>query len=324
MKSKCCGSQIIRFGGTRRQCTACRTTWRIRPAKRGPKPRRKQVEYLRKVFRHGFKVKQLALKSKLSIDAIYKIFAGNLNSIVQQKRMVRIRGNKLIVVIDAEWHYFERRLWTLYFLAIKPTESQTAVILDPILMSGKENATSWSAILDRMPKTVKKRVIALISDGIRGIESVAENNEWIIQRCHFHLLSALQKRRGKRATTLGRLVREEIYNTVKRALSETSDRRLDILCKRLAVLANNENCPKAMRMIGRDFLRRINEYRAYLNYPEFNLPTTTNVMESVNSYITEKTRTVRTPRAWHKWAIACVRMKPKFTCKGANYQPKLF
>jgi len=315
MKSKCCGAKTIRFGGNRRQCIACKKTWRIRAAKRGPKPRRRRYSYLNKVFNHGFKVRQLSLNSKLSADVIYKIFANNLKVVIEQKRIVRIKGSKLILVIDAEWHYFKKKLWTLYFLAIRSTESQTAIILDPILMPGKENAGAWNELFNQLPKSIKKRIIALISDGIRGIETVAENNGWIIQRCHFHLLSALQKRRGKRASTYGRLIREEIYSSVKLALAETSVRRLNILCRRLAVLSNEEGCPKAMRMIVRDFLRRFYEYRTYLDYPELNLPTTTNVMESVNSYVRERTKTINTPNAWHKWAIVCARMKSKFTCK---------
>lgn len=314
-KSKCCGAKIVRFGAKRRQCVNCKKTWRVHPAKRGPKPRRRQHGYLNKVFNHGFKIKQLALNSKLSIDVVYKIFSSEMNSVVEQKRIVRIKGSKLILLVDAEWHYFNKKLWTLYFLAIKSTDSQTVAILDPILKSGKESAGAWSGIFNQLPKSIRTRIIALVSDGIRGIETVAEENDWIIQRCHFHLLSALQKRRGKRASTPGRLIREEIYNSVKVALTETSTRRLNIICKRLAFLSNEDGCPKAMRMIVRDFLRRFHEYRAYLNHPDLNLPTTTNVMESVNSYVREKTKTINTPNAWHKWATICTRMKSKFTCK---------
>lgn len=314
-KSQCCGAKIIRFGGKRRQCTVCKKTWSGHLAKRGPKPRRKQCSYLKKVFNHGFRVKQLSLHSKLSTDAVYKKFAKNLNFVVSQERIIRIRGSKLILVIDAQWHYFKKELWTLYFLAIRSADSRTVTILDPFLKQGKENATTWNEIFNQLPLSIKKRIIALVSDGIRGIETIADNNDWIIQRCHFHLLSALQKRRGKRATTPGRLIREEIYNSVKLVLVDTSTRRLNILCRRLAVLAQEEGCPRAMKMIVRDFLRRLPEFRAYLDYPELNLPTTINVMESVNSFVREKTKTTRTPKSWLKWAIACARLKSKFTCK---------
>ena len=315
MKSECCGSKIIRFGGRRRQCSTCKKTWRIRLAKRGPKQRRKKCDYLNKVFNHGFKVKQLSLNSKLSADAIYKIFANNLNAVIKQERIIDVKGRKLILVIDAEWHYFKKELWTLYFLALKSTKSQSVTILDPILVLGKENSATWNYIFNQFPNTIKRRVIALVSDGIRGIENVADSHGWIIQRCHFHLLSALQKRRGKRASTVGRIVREEIYNLVRLSLTEKSVRRLNLICRRLAYLAKDDGCPKAMKMIVRDFLRRLHEFRAHLDNPELNLPTTVNVMESVNSFVRDKTKTINTPKSWHRWAIACTRMKSKFTCK---------
>ena len=314
-KSQCCNAKIIRFGGKHRQCTACKKTWKAHPDRQGRKPKRKQCHYLKKVFDHGFKVKQLALHSKLSSGAIYKRFINNLDSVIKQKRIVRIRGPKLVLVIDAEWHYFKKELWTLYFLAVKSTDSQTVTILDPVLRRGRENTTTWENIIDQLPISVKKRIVALVSDGIRGIKNVAERNNWIRQRCHFHLLSMLQGMRGKRASTPGRIIREKIYNSAKFALSETSKRRLDILCNRLAVLAQKNECPARMRYTVRGFLRNLPEFRNYLDYPELNLPTTINVMESVNSFVREKTKTIKTPESWHKWAIAYARIKSKFTCK---------
>ena len=314
-KSECCSAKIIRFGGKRRQCISCKKTWRVHPAKRGRKPLRRQCAYLKKVFNHGLRVSQLALHSGLTIDAIYKRFANSLDSIVSQKRIIRVHGEKLILVIDAEWQYFRKELWTLYFLAIKTVGSQQVTILDPVLKKGKENAAVWNEIFNQLPPSLKKRIIALVSDGINGIGIIAENNNWIIQRCHFHLLSRLQKMRGKRASTYGRLVREEIYCSVKLALSETSTRRLNILCRRLAVLAREDGCPKAMRMIVRDFLRRLPDFRSYIDYPELYLPTTVNVMESINSFVRRRAMTTNTPLAWHKWAIACIRLKSKFICK---------
>lgn len=314
-KSKCCGVKIVRFGGKRRQCSACKKTWSTYQAKRGPKPYRKQCDYLKKVFNHGFRVKQLALHSQLSTDAVYKRFAKNLDSVVKQRRIIKVKGARLIIVIDAKWHYFKQELWILYFLAVKSIASKSITILDPVLRQGKESAAAWNEIMSQLPPSLKTRIIALVSDGIRGIETISESNDWIIQRCHFHLLSMLQKMRGKRATTHGRLVREEIYYSVKLAPSETSTCRLNILCRKLVVLVQDEGCPKRMRMVVRDFLRRLPEFRSYLDYPELRLPTTVNVMESINSFVKERAGKINSPKSWHKWAIACARFKSKFTCK---------
>jgi len=314
-KSICCNAKIIRFGGKRRQCVVCKKTWRVHPAKKGRRAPRKQCGYLKKVFNHGVRVKHLALHSKLSTGAIYKRFAKNLDVAINQKRVVRVRGLKLILMVDAQWQYFKKELWTLYFLAVKSTNSKSVIIFDPVLKQGKENATTWNEIINQLPPGVKKRIVALVSDGIRGIETISVNNGWIIQRCHFHLLSVLQKMRGKRSSTPGRIVRQEIFSLVKLSLSETSTRKLNIIFRRLAVLSRNEGCPKRMRMVVRDFLRRSSEFRSYLDYPELNLPTTINVMESINSFVRERAKTINTPKSWQKWAIACVRFKSKFTCK---------
>ena len=314
-KSECCGAKIIRFGGKRRQCVACKKTWRVHPAKRGRKKSRKQMGYLNNVFRHGSSVKLLASHSTLSVDAIYKRFTKNLHQFNSRKRAVRVRGKKLILVIDAQWQYFNGDLWTLYFVAVKSNISETVTIFDPVLKQGKENAVTWNELFDALPLTLKNRVVAVVSDGIKGIETVTANHGWIIQRCHFHLLKTLQKMRGKRLSTSGRLIREEIYCTAKRILSERSKRKLKFLCNRLAELAKDDRCPRKMRMTARDFLRRLSGFRSYREFPDFNLPVTVNVMESINSFIRRKSRTVNSPTTWLKWAIACIRLKSKFTCK---------
>lgn len=121
--------------------------------------------------------------------------------------------------------------------------------------------------------------------------------------------------RGKRASTPGRLLREEVYCLVRSTLTETSKDRLNLLCDRLAILATKSECPKRMRMLVRYFLRRLPEFRNYLEYPELKLPRTTNVMESVNSFVRRKVGTINTPSAWLRWAIATIRLKSIFTCK---------
>ncbi len=314
-KSKCCGVKIIRFGGKRRQCTACQKTWRVHPASRGRKPSRKPPNYLKRVFCDGFLVKHLSIYSGLSEANIYKRFSQCLNAAVKRRRIVRVGGKKLILLIDAEWKYFGGRLWTLYFLAVKSTTSKKVTILDPVLYQGKEKAEVWNLIFESLPPGIKDRVVALVSDGIRGIETISEDHDWVLQRCHFHLLSQLQKRRGKRASTPGRKIREQIYYLTKEALKETSPNKLDNLCKKLAELIQHPGCPKQMRMIVREFLRRFPDYLSYLEYPELNLPTTTNVMESINSMVVRTTKTVNTPEAWHRWSIACIRFKSTFTCE---------
>lgn len=314
-KSACCVAKVIRFGGKRRQCSRCKKTWRVHTAKRGRKRLRKQPDYLRKVFEHGFSVKNISYRSSLSPSAVSKRFQKNLVAAMKENRTIRIRGKKLILIIDAEWQYFKRELWTLYFVSVKSAGTGSVTILDPILKREKESVAHWEQIIDDLPDGIKKRIIALVSDGIRGIETVAKKKNWILQRCHFHLLKSIQRMRGKRATTNGRKVRGEIYDKTKEALNERSEQKLKKLCRRLKKLSVDPGCPKPMRMNVREFLRRIDHFRSYLAHPKLKLPTTTNVMESINSRVRRKAVTVNTPEAWCRWAIVCVRMKSKFVCK---------
>lgn len=317
-KSPCCKSIIHRFGKRRRRCAKCGKTWSAWPRKRGPKWKRTNQNHFTKVFLHGYHVKNLVRNGE-KYPTVKKRFSKQLKRTLSLPVINEIKGEKLIVIIDAQWHYFKKELWTLYFLAIKSTDSQTVTVLDPVLRRGKENSTTWDEIINQLPISIKKRIIALVSDGIRGIENVAERNNWIIQRCHFHLLSMLQKMRGRRASTPGRLIREEIYNSVKLALSETSTRRLNILCRRLALLAHKKGCPTRMRYTVRGFLRSSTQFRSYLDYPVLNLPTTVNVMESINSLTRRKTDKINNPKSWLEWTKMTIRTHSKFNCKGAKF-----
>jgi hypothetical protein len=270
------------------------------------------------VFIEGHRVKNLARAGE-KYSTVKKRFSRQLKRAISTTTCTKINGDKLILLIDAQWHYFKKELWTLYLLAVKPCESDIANIMDPILMSGKENSTNWRKIIDRLPDDVKKHIVAMVSDGIRGIDHVAESNNWILQRCHFHLLSMLQKMRGKRLSTSGRLIREEIFNSVKLLLTETSIRRMNLLRHRLSILAEEEGCPKRMKYTVNGFLRDLPEFRSYLIYPELNLPTTVNVIESVNSLTRGKTCKINNPKSWLEWTIMTIRTHSKFNCKGAKF-----
>jgi hypothetical protein len=274
------------------------------------------------VFIEGQQVKNL-VRAGEKYSTVKKRFARQLKRAVSTSLYNEINGDQLILLIDAQWHYFKKELWTLYLLGIKSSKNDTADIMDPILMYGKENSTNWKKVINCLPDDVKKRIVAMVSDGIRGINHVAKNNNWILQRCHFHLLSMLQKMRGKRLSTPGRLVREEIFNSAKLLLTETSFRRINLLRRRLSFLAKEERCPKRMKYTVNGFLKDLPEFRSYLIYPELNLPTTVNVIESVNSLTRKKTSKINNPRSWLEWTTMVIRAHSKFNCKGAKFNRNL-
>ena len=323
VKSPCCKASVIRFGGKRRQCVQCGSTWRIRQSRRGRKPLRIRYQYLNKVFKDGLRIRQISTTRKVSKDAIRKRFEIALNALIDQPRRIRLLAGNFVLIIDAKWHRFAGEYWTLYCLALKPMDRNEAVILDPLLRQEKESTQTWEAIITGLPDLLKKRIIAVVSDGIRGFERIPSSYGWKWQRCHFHLISALQKRRGQRLATHGRMTREKIYQTARRLLVETSEKRIQALQNRLKKLMVKPDCPKRMKWIVSGFLREFSFYRTYFDFPELNLPTTTGLMESINSRLKQKAPTIRTPNAWRKWTIAAIRYKPIFKCKRAKLPTKL-
>lgn len=317
-KSCCCQAAIQLFGDRRRRCSQCGKTWTIRPRRRGVRAKRINQLRIKKVFKQGFRVKNLVRGGK-SYSGVQKLFSRQLTKLANQPVNYTIAGEKLVLIIDAQWHYFKKLPWTIYLIIIKPCGANTAWSLDPILKFGKESASHWDEAIDEIPDYIKNRVFAVVSDGIRGITWVIRQRGWLVQRCHFHLLSLLQKQRGKRASTPGRNLREVIYQTVKTLLRKVGGKQSARLQRRLEILAQNPLCPKRMRMQVREFLRNLNYYHTYLRHPELDIPHTTNVVESVNSITRKNVAKINNPKAWFKWTKMAIRMHPKFNCKGANF-----
>ena len=321
-KSDCCKAKVIRYGAKRRQCVSCKKTWSIRKKKRGRKEKRLNKKYIDKVFGNNMFVKHLERSSHLSTKNIYKRFDTLLKDFVSQKRIIRVRGDKLIFIIDAQWRYFKnsesgkKELWTLYSIIVKPIHAEHGTILDPLLIKGKESATKWIEIFNhKVPHGLKNRASVLVSDSLRGIERLAQENNLIHQRCNFHILQELHKRVGKRKSTKGRNTRKMIYDLIDKSLKTTSQKNF----KELRSLSERKDCPPSMRMIVREFLRRHDSFRAYLYFPELNIPRTSSVVESLHSLYKSKSAKIKTPEAWHRWCLAIARSKEKMKVKSSDF-----
>lgn len=321
VKSPCCQATVRRFGGKRRQCRECRKTFRIRPRRRGRRRVRHIGRYVRAVFHRDFLVKHLT-HGALSLAAVQKRFQQALTAVVSKPRSMRIRGRRLILIVDGRWHTFQKRRWTMYFLAIKSVDQDTAIVFDPILLPGRESAEAWREIIStRVPPSVKNRIVALVSDGLAGGTGLANDFGWHHQRCHFHLLKELEKRRGKRKRLPGWNIREQIYWDIRELLRSRDTDRTRLLTRRLKCLSLRKECPRKIRMIVNDAIDNLSAFRLYLVHPEWNLPNTTSMMESLGNRIRAGVGKVRTPDALIRWATAVIRSHPKFVCKRTKYQP---
>lgn len=324
-KSPCCGAAVCRFGKRRRRCKGCGSTFRIRQKKRGKKRKRFNYQYLQTVLLGQQPlIKSAYRKTKLSPSARYKRFHQQLEYFIRQPRQPQIPDGKLILILDGLWFSFYHQDWVLYIMAVKPIDSNLAYFLDPLLLIGKESLKHWQQTIKTIPTNVEKRIIAYVCDGFNRSEAINEKYGWIQQRCHFHLLLHLQKVRGLRKKYWRPThFREQIYQNIRQIISTSDSDSMPLLKRKLKRLSRHPECHMRLRYIVSGLLRKLDNFRSYIDYPELNLPNTTNVIESMNHLLRQATNKLKTPSAVKLWAIGYIRMKKKLNCNGAKKSTKL-
>lgn len=320
--SPCCRAKIYKFGNKRRQCSGCKKTWTLWAKKRGRNPLRPSHNLLHQVVVE----KQSLLSPRFNR---HQLSAGALSIRLRrtmERFLTRVKPNavprgQLILIIDALWYLFGGKRWTLYLMVVRPVARDHAVIQEPILCPGRENYDDWNAAIAAIPARVKQRTLALVSDGFRGSDRIANDHGWIMQRCHFHLISQLQVNRGHWKKLYNSKQREAVYQAIRNILAARSE-KLKRCVSHLQSLLGKNNCPKRLGMIGREFLRRLDQFRAYQNFPDLRLPHTTNSIESFNSIIRSSCRHLRTPESLLLRTKVIIRMRKTITCKPKFFQQK--
>ena len=233
------------------------------------------------------------------------------------KRKKRLPKGSCALLVDGLYFKFKRLDWVMYVMAVKPVKSHQAFFLDPVLLEGKECYERWRVALATIPPETKKRIKAFVSDGFRGSKLIAREHGWNHQRCHFHLLMALIRRHGRRSYRVkGAGVRERLLGVVRILLTTT-----DVMVKRKQTfkaqhLFSHPLCPPWIRKQTIEFLRTLDDFRAYVIHPELNLRTTNNSIESSGRIIRKATSTARTPQSVFLRATAFLRLKKSITCNG--------
>ena len=323
-KSPCCGVKIYRFGSRRRQCSHCKRTWSIRRKKRGRKRWRASPGFLNAVLLQGRTLKSLAPRTGLTPQALSHRFRRAMHQLVSRPRALRVPAGPLVLLIDGLYFRFNRRPWVLYLMGLKPCHQNHALFLDPLLFPGREEIGCWSQTISTIPVRAHKRIQALVSDQIRGITSLAVHKGWVLQLCHFHLISQLQGNRGRRKRKVAdRTMREVCYQLTRQALELPDGPKLQRILERLKKVVRQPGSATRTRMVVREFLRRTDQFRAYRKYPHLDLPTTTGTVEAMGRIVRDlmrQTRSIRSPHALQMWATALIRQRPKVTCNGKHFQ----
>jgi len=316
-KSPCCDARVHGHGSRRRQCTKCKSTWIIRKKKRGRKQKRIAKVLLERVLIDKYTTTQESKRLSISTSAVAKRYTMAMHKIADSPYLLKLPKGPYALVADGAYFKFERRDWVLYIMALKPTNSNKAYFLDPILVKGKEKYGVWNKVIGDIPEHVKKDITALVTDGLRGAQQLAERNRWVHQRCHFHLLASLVRGKGKtKYRTRNSVLREQILSATRVLLTSTNKRRLPPVRKALRKFMSNPVCPAYIRKHADEFLERENDFRAYLNHLELNLPKTTNAVESTVHMVRGATRTARTPKSLLLRAVVFMRLKRFVVCNG--------
>ena len=317
-KSPCCNALVRRFGKRRRQCIHCKRTWRIRQKKRGRPRIRHTEQLLKRILVDGYTLKQEARHFRIKTVSIAARFANALRSCVASAPPQPPKG-PYVLVVDGVYFKFQRRERVLYQMAVKPLSSRRMYFLDPVLIKGRETISAWEEAMSTIPSHIKKQVRGLVSDGLRGFQGLSAHHGWVHQRCHFHLLSSLVRGKGKRRyQTCGSSIRDEILKAVRVMLADVPKARRDRARRTLSGYLADPKCPAYVRKHIIEFLEREQDFRAYLNHPKLNLPTTTNAMESSGKLVRAATKTARTPTSLRLRAIAFLRLKRSVVCNGSD------
>jgi len=320
--SPCCGAKIHNYGNRRRQCSKCKKTWRIYKKKTGRKKLRVTTSIVEDVLVRGETITQRSKRGKLSQHQ-YKLRYHRALEQHNKQWFPQIPKGKLILLVDGLWVLCEKKQrHIIYLMAVRPINDTKAVLLPPILMYGGEIGKRWEIALNSIPQEVSNSIVALVCDGITGLQNSARRRNWIVQRCNFHCIQVIRKFRGRVNSTVGnRVLREDLYQSIRQAMIVPYGEKYEMIVNHIKELLSDVNCPKCFRGYGIDFLRHREEFRAYIRYPQYNLPFTNSAMENLCGSLRSllrRSRGFKTKKSLENWISIFIKMKREITCNGKS------
>jgi hypothetical protein len=323
-KSPCCNAVVYRCGGRRRQCRRCSKTWSIRLKKRGRKVKRIFPSINTVAFSSQESLRHKAKRLHQSREVIRKRHTRNISALLKKISKPEAPPGEIIAIVDAIACSFKKKPFTFYLILLRPISARSAEVMDPVLLEGCESVVDWQRAFGELPDETRKRIKAVVSDGLTGMDSYVLQQGWIYQRCHFHLLKTLQALRGKRWKNVPQKnLREKIYQLIRKLLEISDENEAERLIVKLRELSKTSSCPYWFGRRIRGCLKQWRYFRSYRMHPQLHIPTTTNSVESVNRLIKDtvhQTRGFRTSEPFRRWITLQIRTMPPIKCNGHNYQ----
>lgn len=321
-KSPCCKGIIHRFGQRRRQCSLCEKTWRIRLKKRGRKQRRLHPSVSHTVLERGESLRHQAKRLRKNRECLRRKHRRNLEHLLKRLPKPVAPGGSLIAVVDGWAVTIRGERYTVYLILLRSVAGTCAAVMDPYIAKGYEHLPCWKDAFDELPDETKKRICALVSDGLTGMHALAREYGWTYQRCHFHLLKMMQSLRGKRWSTVKhKSLRERMYQMIVTILQIPAERRVLRLSNQLRRLLTDPRCPKWFGLRTRGFFKQLAYFRSCRRFPDLHLPTTTNSAETVCRALTatkRKTRGFSSISSLRLWITVQIRIMKPIRCNGKS------
>lgn len=317
-KSPCCRAKIIKHGGKRRRCAKCKKVWTIRPKRRGRKARRMEAEPVRKYLKH----ERVPISREHRAGTVIATRSARLrkerDSFNKKQSWCSVPDGPLILIADAIVKYRNGQWHTWFFMFLRAVDGVDAVIVPPYYAEGREVCSEWCNALETIPPDALKRVKALVSDGHRGLMREAMWRGWLIQRCHIHLIMAIQARRSRWAMSRKRSEGEELHILTNCVLTDPCQKKVTQALTRIEEIGWMTKS-KMLKKVLQGFVTSADDYRTYLNHPELNLPTTSNTAESLNALVDDlssRARGFRTVTSLNAWIIALCKERGTIKCRG--------
>lgn len=228
------------------------------------------------------------------------------------------RTGPLILVADAFLQRVEDVWYTWYCVLARASDGEDAAILPPRCRRGTEVAIGWQEAFAALPAAVLRHSVALICDGHNGLILEARRRDWLIQRCHFHLLARLQSHRSRWRRGRYQTEGKKIHAAVHEVLTARSKHAVTLALRQLSVIGRTTTSWEIRRVIS-GLMTNYGEYRTYLRHPELRLPTTSNTAESFIGLIRaicQRAHGFRTLRSLHAWIEAFVKIQRTMKCRG--------
>lgn len=317
--SPCCQARSIKYGNRRRQCVRCRRTWRPRQRKHGRHRKRVHADRAQRYFRGDtLSTKTTAARLGCSRETIRADRRRSRDRLLRHAWHPLPERGRLIVIADALVERFNGKKYTVYLIIVRPVDSIDAVIAPPVMRQESECRAGWDAAFAALPPATRLHICALVCDGNQALRGLAQQREWHLQRCQFHLKLTIANYCGRGALSRQK-IRAWLVHTSVDVLLRTTDpaqyaRALTHLCLYITPTKR-----RGLHKVLRGLQKNILEYRTYLREQALHLPTTSNAAESLVRCVralTHRARGFSTPESYEQWIRALLFTKRNMHIRG--------